>query len=33
MSEFDGLRKLEKTQNALVGLGSAALAAAVVLLS
>ena len=32
MSEFGGLRKHEKTQHALVGLGSAALAAAVTLL-
>ena len=31
MSEFDGLRKHEKTQHALVGLGTAALAAAVAL--
>ena len=31
MSEFGRLRKHEKTQHALVGLGSAALAAAVVL--
>ena len=31
MSEFGGLRKHEKTQHARVGLGSAALAAAVVL--
>ena len=31
MSEFGGLRKHKKTQNALVGLGSAALAAAVAL--
>ena len=29
MSEFDGVRKHKKTQHALVGLGSAALAAAV----
>ena len=29
MSEFDGLRKQEKNQHARVGLGSAALAAAV----
>ena len=33
MSEFGGLRKHEKTQHALVGLGSAALAAAVALLT
>ena len=32
-SEFGGLRKHEKTQHALVGLGSAALAAAVALLT
>ena len=31
MSEFDGLGKHKKTQHALVGLGSAALAAAVTL--
>ena len=31
MSEFDGLRKHKKTQHALVGLGSAALTAAVAL--
>ena len=31
MSEFGGLRKHEKTQHALVGLGSAALVAAVAL--
>ena len=31
MSEFGGLREHEKTQHALVGLGSAALAAAVAL--
>ena len=31
MPEFGGLRKREKTQHALVGLGSAALAAAVAL--
>ena len=31
MSEFDGLRKHEKTHHAVVGLGSAALAAAVAL--
>ena len=31
MSEFGGLRKDEKTQHALEGLGSAALAAAVAL--
>ena len=31
MSEFGGLRKQEKTQHALVGLDSAALAAAVAL--
>ena len=31
MSEFGGLRKHEKTQHALVGLGSAALAADVAL--
>ena len=30
MSEFGGLRNYEKTQHALAGLGSAALAAAVV---
>ena len=29
MSEFGGLRKHEKTQHALIGMGSAALAAAV----
>ena len=31
MSEFGGLQKQEETQNALVGLGGAALAAAVAL--
>ena len=31
MSEFDGLRKHEKTHHALIGLGSAALVAAVAL--
>ena len=33
MSEFGGLRKHKNTQHALVGLGSAALAAAVALLT
>ena len=33
MSEFGGLRKHEKTQHALVGLGGAALAAAVAFLT
>ena len=31
MSEFDGLRRHKKTKHALVGLGNAALAAAVAL--
>ena len=33
MSEFGGIRKHENTQHALVGLGSAALAAAIALLT